>query len=104
MTENFQAQESREGVVEDRWERLSIQEVQGQADFWSSIEGDAHQAAVLKDRPREKHPRSPPRWEMDKMHQRDDTRRREEVQHEHPSVAPSIPHKANHHTWSDPAF
>jgi hypothetical protein len=38
MAENLQAKESREGEMEIRWRRLSVQEIQGQANFWSPIE------------------------------------------------------------------
>jgi hypothetical protein len=48
------------------------------------------QAAVSKNRPREKRSRSPLRQETDKMQQREDTRRREDVQHRHPWVTPSV--------------
>jgi hypothetical protein len=57
------------------------------------------QAAVSKNRPREKCLRSPPRQE-----QREDTRRREEVQHEHHWVTPSVSQTANHPTGANPTF
>jgi hypothetical protein len=61
-------------------------------------------AAILRDQPREKGPRSPPRQEMNRMQQRKDTRRRREVQHEHPSVAPNVSRATNHHTRANLAF
>jgi hypothetical protein len=38
MAENLQDKESREGEMEVRWRKLSVQEIQGQANFWSPIE------------------------------------------------------------------
>jgi hypothetical protein len=62
------------------------------------------QATVLKNQPREKHLRSPQRQEIDKMQQREDTQRRERVQHKHPWAAPSVSQAANHPAGADLTF
>jgi hypothetical protein len=54
------------------------------------------QAAILENQMKEKHPRSPPRQEANKVQQREVTQPREEAQHEHPPVAPSISQAANY--------
>jgi hypothetical protein len=60
------------------------------------------QVTVLKNWPREKQPRSPLRQEMVKMQQREDTQRKEKVQH--PLVASNVSQAANHPTGANPAF
>jgi hypothetical protein len=100
MVENFQAKESREREWWKTDERSSqYKKFRANSTFDLLLNKYTRQATVSKNRPREKRPRSPPRQE-----QREDTRRREEVQHEHPCVIPSVSHAANHPTGANPVF
>jgi hypothetical protein len=61
-------------------------------------------AAILKNWPREKLPRSPTRQEANKVQQREVTHPREEVQCEHPFIAPSISQAVNYPMVANLAF